>query len=178
VESRLLNLYLAGLRGSGKTTIARLVGDQLALPVIDLDALIAVRAGLSVSEFISALGEPDFRRIEAEVLREVSAGSSQAVSLGGGTCIAAANRQLIRSTGRTVWLTASAETLWRRISRDPATPGQRPRLGFAEGPAGLTEMLAVRRDGYAACAGLVLDTEPSSPEEVAALVCRWWRNGR
>jgi shikimate kinase len=173
-----VNLYLAGLRGSGKTTAATLVGRELALPVVDLDAVIAGRAGLSVGEFISSLGEPVFRRIEAEVLREVSERRGQVVSLGGGTCIDPANRTLIRRTGRTAWLTAPPDVLWKRIHADPATPGQRPRLGFSDGPEGLVEMLTARRDGYAACAGLVLDTGSSRPEEVAGLICRWWRNGR
>lgn len=173
-----MNLYLAGLRGAGKTTVARLVGRGLGLPVVDLDAAIRDRAGLPVSEFISSLGETEFRRIEAELLREASEPTGQVVSLGGGSCIDPANRALIRRSGRTVWLTAPAEELWRRISADPATPAQRPRLGFADGPEGLVEMLAARRDGYAACAGLVLDAGTARPEELAKLICAWWRNGR
>lgn len=172
-----LNLYLAGMRGSGKTTVGRAVAALLGWPFVDLDAVVQQRTGATVAAIFARAGESGFRQMESAALAEVAARGNQVVALGGGACLAPGNRQLIRRTGRTVWLQAEPSVLGARIAADPVSRDQRPPLG-GSGPDDLAAILAARRDGYADCAGLVLATGAASPEQLASLICRWWQDGR
>ena len=139
--------------------------------------LVQQHSGETIATIFERLGEPGFRALESAALGEVARAGGQVVALGGGTCLDPANRQVIRQSGRTVWLTAVPEILWQRLAADPVSATQRPSLG-KDGPAGMAELLAARRDTYAACAALVLATDRATPEQLASLICRWWADDR
>src|SRR5437762_1409263 len=78
------NVYLTGFSGSGKTTVARLLGARLGLRPRDLDQEIVARAGAPIAEIFAREGEAAFRRREAAALRAVAAERGQVVATGGG----------------------------------------------------------------------------------------------
>lgn len=166
---------LIGLRGSGKTTLGRLLAARRHVPFIDLDERTIARSGHpSVSAMFRAVGEPAFRVAEVAALRDVLAESSSAgavIALGGGTPTAPGARELIeaaRAAGsvRVALLEAPAPVLGARLS---VAPGDRPLLmgtDFTEE----AELLAARRMPiYRALADAVIITATTTADALAAL---------
>ena len=153
-------LVLGGFMTAGKSTVGRLVARDLGVPFLDTDELVARRAGMAVGEIFSRRGEGAFRRMEAQVVREVLPLGGVVVALGGGTLQDEALRREILSRAVLVVLAISAETALRR----GASGAQRPLLG---GDA--AARLASRAEAYAV-AHLTIDTETRTPEETATLV--------
>jgi shikimate kinase len=162
-----MNLVLIGYRGTGKSTVARLLAVRLGRPWFDADAEIEARAGKSIAQIFADDGEGAFRDWESQVVADLAGRDQAVLALGGGAILRPENREAILRQGRVVWLTASPETLWRRIEQDRATAERRPNL-TAEG--GITEIIATldaRRDVYRQCAHHEVDTQGRTPEEVA-----------
>ncbi len=146
-----MNLFLIGLRGTGKTTVARLVAQRLGRDWFDADDEIEARAGKSIAQIFADEGEASFRDWETRVVADLSARPPAVLALGGGAILREENRAAIARGGRTVWLTASPETLWQRISADATTASRRPDL--APG-GGINEIIATL-DVRAPCTGNV-----------------------
>ncbi len=162
-----MNLVLIGYRGTGKTTVARLVAERLAWPWFDADAEIEARAGKSIAAIFADEGETAFRDWESQMVADLAGRERCVLALGGGAVMRPGNRAAIGAQSRTVWLRALPETLWRRINQDQATAGRRPNL-TTEG--GITEIIATldaRNPIYRQCAQWEVDTEGKSPTEVA-----------
>jgi shikimate kinase len=159
-------IFLIGYRGTGKTTVARLVARRLGRESIDADAEIERRAGKLIAAIFADDGEPAFRELEGAVIRDL-AQTKLVVSTGGGAILSEANRQAMQAAGPIVWLTASVDTIAHRIAADAATARLRPNLTAAGGRAEIESVLARRTPIYRACATFVVDTEGKSPAEVA-----------
>ncbi len=162
-----MNLFLIGYRGSGKTTVAAALAEQLDWPWIDADAELERRAAMTIKQIFAEQGEPSFRDLESTVLQELAARHSHIIALGGGVILRAENRQILKNHGKTVWLQASPEALQGRISDDPATADRRPNLTGQGGLAEIRTLLAKRTPLYAQCADLTIDAENKSPPEIA-----------
>jgi shikimate kinase len=163
-----MNLFLIGYRGTGKTTVAELLAAGLGWPWFDTDAEIEHRAGKSIAEIFAADGEPAFRDCESSVLAELCAGKRQVLALGGGVIVRNQNRELIKSSGKTIWLSADPATLWWRIAADHSTSARRPNLTAGGGLEEIRRILAERLPLYRQSADWVVDTEDKSPADVAA----------
>ena len=116
------NLILVGLMGAGKSAIGKLVAAQLGLPYIDTDHEIESAAQMSIADIFAAYGEPEFRALETRVIERVLAEGPAIVSTGGGAFINPVNRELIASSGLSLWLKADLETLWDRVKRRQTRP--------------------------------------------------------
>lgn len=116
-------LCITGFMGAGKTTVARVLADELARPSIDLDRFIHTRTQRTPQQIIDADGEAAFRLVETENLRRVLDETVlPVVALGGGAWTIEANRTLIASCGAvSVWLDASFDLCWERIHRTART---------------------------------------------------------
>jgi shikimate kinase len=75
---------LVGLPGSGKSTIGRRLAKALNVAMLDTDAAIEEQTGRRIADIFATDGEPEFRRIEEEVVRAALASHDGVVSLGGG----------------------------------------------------------------------------------------------
>jgi len=115
-------ISLVGFMGSGKTTVGRLLAQQIGWRFVDLDQEIEECAGLSIPEIFKRLGEPAFRKIEYEllvhILGEVSEqGRASVLALGGGTIAQPQNLTLLRDNGSVViWLHCPIEELLARCA--------------------------------------------------------------
>ena len=171
-----MTLALIGYRGSGKSRVAPLVATLLGWSWIDADDEIERRSGQSIAEIFDQQGEPAFRDLESDVLADLAARPSMVLALGGGAVLRAANRQsLVDHRCAVVWLKATPETLWQRISADSATQGRRPNLTRAGGLAEVQKLLAERESLYAECAHVTIDTEGKSPDCIAAEIVAGYR---
>jgi shikimate kinase len=158
-------VFLIGPRGSGKTTVARLLAAKLGWGWLDADDLVERRHGKSIRELFAAEGEVGFRNKEAAILAEICELQHQVVATGGGVVLRPENRQLLQRSGWCVWLTADAATLWQRMQADPATPERRPQLASG-GLAEIAEVLAARAELYRGCAHAIVPTGDRPPERV------------
>ena len=104
VEHTLQNIVLIGMPGCGKSTLARLLGERLNRPVVELDRLIEETAGLSIPEIFAAQGESGFRVLETQALREAGRRSGAIIATGGGCVTRPENYPLLHQNGRIVWL--------------------------------------------------------------------------
>jgi shikimate kinase len=163
------NLYLIGYRGTGKSTVALLLAQQLGLPMIDMDELLESRSGLSIRMIFAHEGEAGFRKREGAILEEVAQMRECIVATGGGLVLSSTNRSLLRASGRMAWLTAAPATIWQRLQADATTWDRRPNLSVG-GPEEVEELLHAREPFYRECADCTVDTTGRSPEEVATLV--------
>jgi shikimate kinase len=169
-KSKIENLFLIGYRGSGKTTVARLLAEILGWDWIDADEALQKRHGRSIRAMFAAEGEAGFRDKEAALLEELCALRTHVIATGGGVVLREDNRQRLRAAGKVVWLSADAPTLWRRLQLDAGTAEQRPALTVG-GLAEVEELLRRREPWYAACADWKVDTAQRSPDEVARAIC-------
>lgn len=104
VYSRVLrrreNIVLTGMPGSGKSAVARVLGERLGRPVVDVDARVVERAGLSIPAIFARFGEPRFRDLESEIVAEAAAGTGLVIATGGGTVLRPRNVTALRQNGR------------------------------------------------------------------------------
>lgn len=161
-------LSLIGYRGSGKTTVARLLAATWGWPWQDADAAVEAAAGRSIAQIFAEQGELAFRDLETQVLRELVRQERLVLAAGGGVVLRPENRTLLRAAGKVVWLRADAATLWERLRADAATPSQRPPLTFLAEEDEIAALVAQREPLYRECADMVVETACKSPGQVAA----------
>jgi shikimate kinase len=160
------SIFLIGYRGTGKSTIARLLAEQLKYDWIDADDEIERRAGKSIAAIFAEDGEAAFRELEAVVVADLCRSRKIVVALGGGAVMSEANRTAIRLAGIVIWLKASVETIANRMGADTTTASRRPNLTPAGGLNEIESVLATREPIYRACAMFEVDTEGRTPTEV------------
>jgi shikimate kinase len=160
-------IFLIGYRGTGKTTVSRLLAGRLGFESIDADDQIERRAGKTIAAIFADDGEAAFRDLEATVMTELCRRTQLVVAPGGGAVLREATRDAMRAAGPVVWLTASVDTISARLAADAATGDRRPNLTAEGGRAEIDAVLAERTPIYRACATFVVDTEGKSPAEVA-----------
>jgi shikimate kinase len=172
-----MNLVLIGYRGTGKSTVARLIAEKLVWPWFDADAQIESLSGKSIAQIFSDEGEEAFRDWESRVIADLVQQDRCVLALGGGAVMRPANRAALARQSKVVWLRASPETLWQRIQQDRSTAERRPNL-TAQG--GITEIIATldaRNPIYRECAQLEVDTQGKTPQQVADAILAQWDLG-
>lgn len=170
-----MNVVLIGYRGTGKTTVARLLADRLGLTAVDADDLIERAAGCTIREIFERGGEVEFRRIEESVLAETAHSDGIVLAAGGGAVLRETNRTVLRGLGSVVWLTADVETILARTQGDEITAARRPNLTVTGGREEVERLLIEREPLYRACGDFVIDTTGQSPREVADQIERHLR---
>lgn len=153
--SRAGRVALVGLRGAGKSTLGRMLADELRVPFVELDRVVERIAGCDVGEIHSLYGPAAFRRYEFRALTETVAEHARAVvAAGGGIVSEEATFDLLRARCFTVWLRATPDEHMRRVIDQGDL---RPMAGHAEAMDDLKRILASREAAYAR-ADLTFDT--------------------
>jgi shikimate kinase len=164
-----MNLVLIGYRGTGKSTIARILRDRLGMPLVSLDAAIEVRTGQRIRDFVEANGWDAFRDIESECCRELAGRDGSIIDAGGGVVLRAQNVDLLKRNGIVVWLRATTESIAGRIGADDNRPSLSGTKSFVDE---IEEVMGQRRPLYESAADLAIDTDGRGPDEIASEIVK------
>ncbi len=157
------NVYLVGMMGSGKTTTGKALAKLLNMPFVDLDERIVERAGQSINDIFKTHGEPHFRKLESELLKQIASESGQVVATGGGIVLDPKNAEILKKVRPTIYLKTSLDVLWERVKRKR----DRPLLQAPDPQKTLASLLAEREPLYQQVANMTYFTDRKTPEEVA-----------
>lgn len=147
--------------GTGKTMVGKEFARRTGRRFVDLDVLIEEREKMPITEIFSNKGESYFRRVETEVLKEVSQQADVVVACGGGIVIDPKNIEIMRQAGKIICLTARPDVILKRTS--PET--HRPLLNVPEPQKKIEELLEARKSFYA-LADASIDTSELSIDKV------------
>ncbi|NJN80626.1 MAG: shikimate kinase [Anaerolineales bacterium] len=109
------HIFLYGPPGTGKSTIGKIIARNLKLPFIDLDRVIEINAGMSISQTINQQGESAFRDMETFALKNLVNENKSIVALGGGTLLRNENRAFAEENGKIILFVAKFSTLFERL---------------------------------------------------------------
>jgi len=155
-------IILTGFMGSGKSSVGRELACRLGWRFVDLDAVIEADAGMSITEIFALEGESGFRLRESCALEQAINAGQVVISGGGGLVISAGNRQLMRSRGVVVNLSAAPDVIMNRL----AGCSNRPLLSGDSAAERINRLMAEREHFYRD-ADIRIDTDNKSVEDVA-----------
>lgn len=156
-------VVLSGFMATGKSTVGQLVAKELALPFVDVDAVIAEETGKKVGEVFASEGEAKFRDREAAIVGPLlTDGTPRVISFGGGTVTIPRIRHLALENATVITLSANAETIAARAT----SLTERPNLGSRSPVERARDLLALRREAYGECHATIV-TDRLEPAEIA-----------
>src|SRR2546426_203506 len=112
VPRKIQNLALIGFMGTGKSSVGRLVAEQLHFTFLDTDDLIESRTGKSINDIFAQQGEATFRELECQVVAELASHTKTVIATGGGLPVNPANLDSLKDHALVVCLWASPEKIW------------------------------------------------------------------
>lgn len=157
-----MNLLLTGLRGTGKTTIGKLLAEKLNRPFLDLDSEIEKINSQPISAIVEKNGWDFFRDLEHEVCKKIAKLDNYIISTGGGTLVFDRNSKLFKKNSFIILLTADPKALAKRIQNNTNRPSLTGKNFLEE----LNEVWAKRKKKYKKIADKIIDTERKTPEEI------------
>lgn len=160
-----LNIILVGFMGTGKTTVGRTLAERLRRDFLDMDVELEARAGKPIARVFAEDGEPAFRRMERDLVVELSRRSNQVVAAGGGVVLDPANIRAFSATGLVICLQAAPAEILRRVSAF----SHRPLLEQGDKDECIRKLLAARQSLYDAIP-VQVDTTGKTVAEVVAEV--------
>jgi len=161
------NIALIGFMGTGKTSVGLALSEKLGTEFVEVDSLIAEKAEKSIPEIFSEDGEAAFRKLEKEMVAEVSLRDGVVISCGGGAVLDPQNVASLRRSSVIVLLTAPVEEIVHRVAQDGEA---RPLLDAPDVKARARDLLRSRQPVYLRAADYVVDTSGLKPEEVAEAI--------
>ena len=132
--------YLTGFMAAGKSTIRPILANTLGWDFYDLDKEVEKKEGMKIVDLFNKKGEDYFRKSETEILTQLSSKNEVIISLGGGAIASEENFNIIKSTGKIIYLKFSAEMAYKRLR----FKGDRPAFIF-EGEELLTKEQFIER---------------------------------
>ncbi len=160
---RYFNLALVGFMGVGKSSVARLIGSQLHMAVVDTDDLVEQRSGgIKISELFVRFGEAGFRAREREVVHSLPELRRTVISTGGGLVTNPENLLSLKQHALVVCLWAGPDVIWERVRHQSS----RPLLQTKDPRERIRELVAQREPFYRE-ADVMVNTEHRQLHEVA-----------
>ena len=138
------NIVLVGFMGTGKTAVAKAAAEALEREYVSVDELIVAREKRAINDIFSEEGEPYFRKVEKEVVKEISLRTGLVVDTGGGVVLDAENMEALRRNGVVICLWADAHTIRQRTVEH----GHRPLLNVEDPEKKIKELLDYRKPFY------------------------------
>mgnify|MGYP001241088888 FL=1 len=161
----MINIYLVGMMGSGKSTVGKILAKQLGKQCIDLDYQIEKKVGESIESIFQNEGELKFRYYETLELKKIS---NSVVACGGGIILSNENLNLMKRNGRIIYLKATLDELERRLIKSK----NRPLLKNRDLRDSLEKILNERKRKYESIPSISVHTDGLTPLEVSNAILR------
>jgi shikimate kinase len=157
------NIFLIGPMGVGKTTIGKVLSEELGIDFFDSDREIEASTGADIPWIFDVEGEVGFRIRESKMIEILTQRKKIVLATGGGAILAPENRRWLSSRGTVVYLRASIKQQFERTSRDK----NRPLLQTPDPEKRIKELMQVRDPLYREAADLIIDTNRRNPKAVS-----------
>jgi shikimate kinase len=163
-------VVLVGFMGAGKTEVGKSLAERLGMKFLDVDAIIEERLGMSIGQIFQRHGEAYFRKVEKEVVADISNADGLVVATGGGVVLDSENVVNLKRLGKMIHLIARPDIILTRLKRK----NDRPLLEAADREKRIETLLA-RRAPFYARADHEIDTSELGVEDVVEQILHYLR---
>lgn len=160
------NLFFIGFMGVGKSTIARMVAKEINARLIEMDETIEAEEGSCINEIFAAKGEEYFRDLETALIERISEQEGMVVSCGGGAVLRPQNLELMKKSGKIIYLSATPETIFRRVRYSNNRPLLRDNMNVEY----ITQLMERRIGIYEQAADVIIVTDDKNKPQILAEV--------
>jgi shikimate kinase len=164
-DRKIVNLALIGFMGTGKTSVGKLVAEQLHYEFLDTDEMIQAHTGRLIADIFAQDGEPAFRALERQMMTELATRQRTVISTGGGLPAQPGNLAQLKTHSLVICLWSSPEKVWERVHHQT----HRPLLHGEDPQKKIRELLAVREPFYKQ-ADVLINTDIRGLREVSQQV--------
>lgn len=161
------NVYLVGFMGTGKTVVGKLLAQELNRKFLDLDDLIANKEKKPITDIFEEKGETYFRKVEKEIVKEISSQNNLVIACGGGVVIDKDNMDNLKKSGLVICLSASPEVILERTKKFE----HRPLLNVEDQKEKIKELLT-KRELFYKQAHYLINTSKLTLEEVLGQILK------
>lgn len=170
-----MNLVLTGYRGTGKTTIGKLLSAELGMPYVSIDEEVVKRVALGIPEMVARFSWEYFRDREEEAVEALAGRDGQVLDTGGGVVTRPVNIERLKKRGLVFLLEAELPDIVARIGSDTQRPSLTGTKSFTDEAA---EVLAKRSPLYRAAADHVVNTSALSAEDAVRQIAGIFRQAQ
>jgi shikimate kinase len=161
------HVVLIGLPGSGKSTVGRIVAEQLHAGFVDVDSILIRKEGKPIAMIFAEKGEPAFRAMEKQEMATALGNEPAVIAPGGGWAAQPGAIEGAKAAAYIIYLKTQAQTAASRA----APSGTRPMLMGGD-PDAVMRALAKEREPSYQQADAKVETDRKTAEQVAAEVVR------
>jgi shikimate kinase len=162
-----MNIVLIGYRGTGKSSVGRLLAARLGRALVSTDAEIVKRAHRTIPEIVAQEGWEHFRDLESDICGEFASRDLLVIDTGGGAILRTQNVEALKRNGTLFWLEASVGTITKRIGRDTQRPSLTGTKSFVDE---IQDVLRERTPKYQAAADHVITTDDRSINQLVEAI--------
>lgn len=161
-----MNIILIGMMGSGKTTIgAELAKELPQYKYVDIDEEIEKSTQKKISDIFLQHGEPFFRMLEEEKIKNFCKQDKLIISTGGGAFEDEDNRKRMLNSGKVIYLKASAEEIFNRIKAQTHRPLLKKNFSVEK----IESIMNLRKKNYEK-AHYTIDTDKKTPYNIVQTI--------
>lgn len=155
-------IFLIGFMGAGKSTVAKYLERNYGRRAVEMDERIEEQEQMPIPGIFGEKGEEYFRELETGLLKSLEKEENLAVSCGGGVPLRSCNVEIMKESGRVVFLTARLETVYERVKNSH----NRPLLEKNKNLPFIKSLMEERKERYEAAADYLVPTDGRSVEEI------------
>jgi len=169
MQHSVVNVFLIGPLGAGKSTIGKRLAKALNFEFIDTDQEIIKRSGADITWIFDIEGEQGYRRRETNIIKEVSKKKGVVLATGGGAVLLEENRRNIVSYSTVVYLRTNLEKQYQRLEKDTRRPVLQDTMDLN---STLKKLDKERLPYYERLADMTIDTDVNNIQKVVSLILK------